>query len=102
MSGDTIAIILVGVAMLVGFLAPIALLLADDLSSPLLAWKKRQRQRKESHLPAYERLARAYEREADRLIERGRIDSARKKLREAQRIRTEATEAMMRGDEPPL
>ena len=64
--------------------------------------KDRRRRKTERGLPIYERLARAEEREAEQHLDWGNTDLARQHYREAQRIRTEATEAMMKGEQPPL
>lgn len=79
------------------FLIPI---LIEDV--PWRAWSRRRQRRKERHLPIYERMARAEERRAEEYLDQGRTGRAREHYREAMNIRREATEAMLRGEEPTI
>ena len=85
-------------------IAAIITVIAMDVNgvNPLEMWQTHRRKTREKHLPIYERLARSEEREAEQHLDWGNTDRARHHYREAQRIRTEATEAMMKGEQPPL
>lgn len=61
-----------------------------------------RRKKWEGGLPIYERLARAEERAAEKRLDRGDTRKAREHFREAKRIRDEALEAMMNGEEPTI
>lgn len=79
------------------FFAPI---LIEDV--PWQEWRRRRRRKKERHLPIYERMARAEERRAEEYLDQGRTGRAREHYREAMNIRREATEALLRGEEPQI
>lgn len=97
--GDAIGVaaIFIGIAIILT-----VIFLGVNEVNPLSLWRTRRRKAREKNLPLYERLARAEERAAEKSLERGSVDWARTHFRAAQKIRREATEAMMRGEEPTI
>lgn len=105
MIAEAIGHALIVLAFFAGVSLLVALIMLTDpfIENPFDGWQKRRRARRENKgQPTFERLARAYEREAEENIADGKLERARNNLREARKIRTDATEAMISGKEPPL
>lgn len=89
--------------LLFGVVQIIVLAVAAEIIKPLVEKRrKREEREKERELPVYERVARAQERRAEVRLEAGGFWDAKRLFKEAKKLREEATEAIINGEEPPL
>ena len=89
--------------LLFGVVEFIVLSVAVEMIKPLVEKRRKRREREEERkLPVYERLARAQERRAEECLEKGAFGEAKQHFKEAKKLREEATEAIINGEEPPL
>ena len=89
--------------LLFGVVEFIVLSVAVEMIKPLVEKRRKRKERKEEReLPVYERVARAQERRAEECLEKGAFGEAKQHFKEAKKLREEATEAIINGEEPPL
>lgn len=86
--------------LLFGVIQFIVIAVAAEIIKPLV--DKRRKRKEERKLPVYERVARAQERRAEECLEKGLFWEAKQNFKEAKKLREEATEAIINGEEPPL
>lgn len=89
--------------LLFGVVEFIVIAVAAEIIKPLVEKRRKRKEREEERkLPVYERVARARERTAEECLEIGAFGEAKQHFKEAKRLRKEATEAIINGEEPPL
>ena len=72
------------------------------IATSVRARKMRQQENALASLPAHERLAQGYERQGDDMISAGSPSAAERLYRDAARVRRDAHEALMKGEQPLL